>query len=73
MQSASLNLATFFLSRVKKIPNTSREVKEEEAVVAEVPAVAVAPELVVVITTTAEVAESRNSDLTTSPLLSEPL
>ena len=76
MLSASLSSPTSFPSRLRRIKSTLREVTEvidAVAVVAAVVAVLlVAPESVVE-STTAEVLESRNSELTTSPPSSEDL
>jgi hypothetical protein len=67
LQSGRPNLLTFFHSKVKRTsPTRKDQMPEEVAVAAEAAVVAAEAESAVVTTTLAEVAESRNSDLTSS-------
>jgi hypothetical protein len=69
LQSASQSFLTYFISRVRKIPYTRRElmVTEEVAVVVVVAVEAEAAELVV--TSPVRVADSSNSELMIMPSL----
>jgi hypothetical protein len=74
LQSANPNSLTFFPSKARRTSSTRREATTDAVdVAAEVAAVAVELPESVVVTTIAEVAESKSSELTTSLPLSEVL